>query len=565
MEEQSGDAGTFLIGAAVQYWSKQMSAWVEADIEGRREVDGVCVYDLSCKRGVPASKLRPSERRALPNRVARALTAATSSTDQAVAAASEQPSGIASSSRSFAVGDTVHYLSGTNNRYVEAQVKRVQRRSDGSLVYDLTCKKAAPANRVFRAFKPGDRVEYWSASASRWLEARLLRIESKNGHCDLDIKKHAPLAKLRKFRVRPSKQVTLHHPPIKVLGLLPVPQLLQAQQQQQPQEQQEQQPPPQLPMRNANSPRSPPSKNGSATGSGDEGANVAAAKGQEATGDGVRLPGEAGLANNGEPLQDVLERQLQEQQQLGKRSKAGTRPKAAAKKKKQKQTEGKKARTRGGTEEDEDERPKAKAAKVASTGDAPEAASTANVDAAGVKNGGSGRGKGRDSSAAEQPAAGGDVATPAARAVAEPAVRSASPPARGASSPDDEGSPTVARSASPPDPPAPARRGGGRRQPSPGPSNGRSRSRSPRRRSRSRSRSPRSRSGGRPPQGGAGNFRRRRDSRSPMPSRRRAPAQQEGRRGGDRGGYYGNNGGRRRSPSPPRWGESGRGVRRRGR
>jgi len=50
--------GAFRVGDSVQYWSDTKNRWVDACVEARHEKDGVIRYDLNCKRGAPADKVR---------------------------------------------------------------------------------------------------------------------------------------------------------------------------------------------------------------------------------------------------------------------------------------------------------------------------------------------------------------------------------------------------------------------------------------------------------------------------------------------------------------------------
>uniref|UniRef100_A0A7S1L562 Uncharacterized protein n=1 Tax=Alexandrium catenella TaxID=2925 RepID=A0A7S1L562_ALECA len=50
----------FKVGDQVQYWSETKTRWLEAVVEAIREKDGGVVYDLDCKKGTPADRVRPS-------------------------------------------------------------------------------------------------------------------------------------------------------------------------------------------------------------------------------------------------------------------------------------------------------------------------------------------------------------------------------------------------------------------------------------------------------------------------------------------------------------------------
>jgi len=57
--EPPAKAVSYRVGDQVQYWSDTKSRWVECLVEGVREKDGgLVVYDLNCKKGALADKLR---------------------------------------------------------------------------------------------------------------------------------------------------------------------------------------------------------------------------------------------------------------------------------------------------------------------------------------------------------------------------------------------------------------------------------------------------------------------------------------------------------------------------
>mmetsp|Transcript_44183 Transcript_44183/g.127820 ORF Transcript_44183/g.127820 Transcript_44183/m.127820 type:complete len:529 (-) Transcript_44183:225-1811(-) len=151
-------------------------------------------------------------------------------------------------SSAFSVGEKVRYWSQRHHRWVDAHVQRVNRGPGGGVIsYDLTAKaqaevfkvrdastpsdapappqpfngeaslgpggKAAdegpPAPEAAQAheghtgkppdhFEEGERVEYWSTSACRWVPAKMLRLNAESGQCDLDLKPGAPLGRVRK-------------------------------------------------------------------------------------------------------------------------------------------------------------------------------------------------------------------------------------------------------------------------------------------------------------------------------------------------------------------------------
>jgi len=132
-----------------------------------------------------------------------------------------------------AEGDRVLYWSTTHKVWIRSIVVGISRYPDGTvLAYDLDCKagaepacvrkvenisaderlrEAASTNKVVtspqgpqnspvepESLSIGDRVEYCSLSSGKWLRSRVLKIYRKSGYCDLDIKRGAPLDRLRK-------------------------------------------------------------------------------------------------------------------------------------------------------------------------------------------------------------------------------------------------------------------------------------------------------------------------------------------------------------------------------
>merc|ERR1719401_1313691 len=54
-------AGGFRVGEQVQYWSDSKNRWVDTAVEAVRTKDGAMVYDLTCKKGAAADKVRSSQ------------------------------------------------------------------------------------------------------------------------------------------------------------------------------------------------------------------------------------------------------------------------------------------------------------------------------------------------------------------------------------------------------------------------------------------------------------------------------------------------------------------------
>jgi len=225
----------------VQYWSVSKARFVDGVVEARREDGGAVVYDLNCKKGMPAAWLRKPPHfdvaeeveywssiasRWVPAKVvnidvqqrfcdldikAGALLGRLRKARRFVAGPAEeqQQQGLACE---FKMGDRVQYWSQSKARWLEASVRGMHATADLTL-YDLDCKRGIPAERLRRcfdsgpAFCVGDKVEYWSISAGRWLPARVLRLETHLGQCDLNVKQGAALGRLRHV-LRPGSAAT---------------------------------------------------------------------------------------------------------------------------------------------------------------------------------------------------------------------------------------------------------------------------------------------------------------------------------------------------------------------
>mmetsp|Transcript_44989 Transcript_44989/g.104069 ORF Transcript_44989/g.104069 Transcript_44989/m.104069 type:complete len:412 (-) Transcript_44989:24-1259(-) len=182
-------------GDKVKYLSKSKGTWVDATVESSRQEakGGATLYDLNCKKGVPADRLRrvPERARVLHD-------------------VGERVSIGALGRAAIRVGDQLQYWSESKARWLEAVVERVQDKH-GSPLYDLNCKKGVSGHRLRHSlsiseldFKVGDRVEYWSSSTKCWLLARVLRLRAHLGQCDLDLKLGAALGRLRRVARQPS-------------------------------------------------------------------------------------------------------------------------------------------------------------------------------------------------------------------------------------------------------------------------------------------------------------------------------------------------------------------------
>ena len=234
-------------GAEVQYFSETRERWIDATVEDRHEKDGAVTYDLNCKKGVPAERLRnsnvqytvgeqveywsASSHRWMPaivekfqkeaktcdlsvkpgaplSRVRKAPGSAVPHFFKARVTSMSHGVGVPPPplACSFKGGDQVQYYSESKQRWMETTVIRIFEQ-DGNICYDLDCKKGVFADKVrssLRAsqerYEVGEAVEYWSVSAGRWLSAKVTRV-GVDGHCDLDIKLAAPIGRLRRPQV----------------------------------------------------------------------------------------------------------------------------------------------------------------------------------------------------------------------------------------------------------------------------------------------------------------------------------------------------------------------------
>jgi len=102
-------------GDQVQYWSETKGRWLEAVVQCMREKDGAVVYDLDCKKGSPADRVRPS---------------------------------LVASQYHYQVGEQVEYWSTSAGRWLPARVLRLYAHLGQC---DLDIKPGAPLGRLRRA------------------------------------------------------------------------------------------------------------------------------------------------------------------------------------------------------------------------------------------------------------------------------------------------------------------------------------------------------------------------------------------------------------------------------
>jgi len=219
----------YKVGDQVQYWSESKGRWVDARVESRqKETGGDIVYDLSCKKASPPSRMRPQPGAfVVGERVeywsggigqwvigkVMKVNAHLGRCDLDIKSAAKMgrlrklaAPEAGEASRSYKTGDRVQYWSETKGRWLEALVEGCQTRR-GAKLYDLNCKKGTPVHRLrpspsggvaaVATFRVGDRVEYFSSSSGRWLPARVVRLLANLGQCDLDVKQGAAIGRLR--------------------------------------------------------------------------------------------------------------------------------------------------------------------------------------------------------------------------------------------------------------------------------------------------------------------------------------------------------------------------------
>eukprot|EP00930_Biecheleria_cincta_P054550 TRINITY_DN4076_c0_g1_i4.p1 TRINITY_DN4076_c0_g1~~TRINITY_DN4076_c0_g1_i4.p1 ORF type:complete len:1241 (-),score=240.79 TRINITY_DN4076_c0_g1_i4:13-3735(-) len=238
----------FQLDQQVQYFSETKEKWIDATVVLKYEKEGVLTYDLNCKMGVPADRVRSADvaysvgeeveywsssvRRWVPAKVlrlnleakqcdlsikpgallSRVRKATGSTVGERVVDAPRHSVGISSTgvavpapplSCSFKAGDQVQYYSESKQKWLETVVERMFDQ-DGSVCYDLGCKKGVSADKVRSSlkasqenYKVGEPVEYWSITSGRWLPAKVEAFFPELGHCNLDIKLGAPVGRIR--------------------------------------------------------------------------------------------------------------------------------------------------------------------------------------------------------------------------------------------------------------------------------------------------------------------------------------------------------------------------------
>uniref|UniRef100_A0A7S4VAK9 Guanylate-binding protein N-terminal domain-containing protein n=1 Tax=Alexandrium monilatum TaxID=311494 RepID=A0A7S4VAK9_9DINO len=114
----------------------------------------------------------------------------------------QQPLGSGGSGSMYKIGDIVEYFGATQSRWVSAKVLKI----NDSGTYDLDCKPDVLPEKIRRPaslasagtlYVPGEVVEYFSISQGGWIPAKVLRATS-NGTYDLDCKPDVQLDKIRR-------------------------------------------------------------------------------------------------------------------------------------------------------------------------------------------------------------------------------------------------------------------------------------------------------------------------------------------------------------------------------
>lgn len=203
----------YVAGEDVQYWSSTNQEWRKACVLSTvRDARGNIRYSLDIKSKVEASQLRAlSESRNAPPESSDAKgapgtankTRSTNDSVERVQNTNGDPS------HGYAVGASVQCWNLEHKRWQDGTISR-QYEHSGITVYDVACKQSVlrmlPASRLrLSSLQVGDSVEYWSKTAKIWLQATVIKLILSKQVADLDIKKGAPLANVRKADAAPKK------------------------------------------------------------------------------------------------------------------------------------------------------------------------------------------------------------------------------------------------------------------------------------------------------------------------------------------------------------------------
>lgn len=171
---------TFRAGDQAFYWSATHRCWLKTCVLSvNSDGDKPETYNLDCKSKVESWQMRTVDepRDGPPD-------------------CSEGAGG------GFAVGMPVQCFNQQKRVWEDGIVVR-RYQQDKIIVFDVDCKESLvrmlPASRLrLSRFTVGDKVKYWSMTSKSWLAAKVLKLYWSKQTCDLDIKKGAPLANVRK-------------------------------------------------------------------------------------------------------------------------------------------------------------------------------------------------------------------------------------------------------------------------------------------------------------------------------------------------------------------------------
>eukprot|EP00927_Polykrikos_kofoidii_P035702 TRINITY_DN30246_c0_g1_i1.p1 TRINITY_DN30246_c0_g1~~TRINITY_DN30246_c0_g1_i1.p1 ORF type:complete len:1394 (-),score=280.24 TRINITY_DN30246_c0_g1_i1:389-4510(-) len=219
-----GQSGPLRVGETVEYLSATQNRWIPASITA---VNANGTYNLDCKPDVPREKIRrPAEASSVPSPggtsgahqtgdiveyfgatqqkwiTAKVLSANADGTynldckpDVSVDRIRKPPRG----DTTYAVGEEVEYFGATAGKWIPAKVLA----ANANGTYNLDCKPDVSTDRIRKSgksspadYKVGDSVEYFGATAGKWIPAKVLSVNT-NGTYSLDCKPDVPPEKIR--------------------------------------------------------------------------------------------------------------------------------------------------------------------------------------------------------------------------------------------------------------------------------------------------------------------------------------------------------------------------------
>lgn len=207
--ERVTDGVQHKVGDKVQYYSELYAKWCTARVEAVHldAVGAVASYDLDVKPKAAPSRVRRKPEGQPPAKKAEQDTSSTVTLSQPIFDVEAPPSG-------FAAGEEVRYWSASLGRWVRAKVKAAQRDPDGStFTYELNVQQAdlapqeGPADGEGPQYAVGDKVEYYSESAKRWIGGVVKGLFLRSGALEYDLccKKGADPKRVRPLRKRSKK------------------------------------------------------------------------------------------------------------------------------------------------------------------------------------------------------------------------------------------------------------------------------------------------------------------------------------------------------------------------